>query len=495
MKAENIKIIFGLKIKQIRTDKQIQLNDLARMSGMSASYLNEIEKGKKYPKTDKIMALANALETEFDELVSLKLNRRLLPIGRLLDSKFLDEIPLELFGIETHKLIEIISNAPAKINAFISALIQIARNYNVRQESFYLPSLKAFQEYHDNYFEEFEQAADQFRSEYQLDIEPPLKPEQLDHILHQKYNYSIDYENLTKSPELQNLRFVCTDTDPVRLFINPNLDKFQRAFVLGRQLGYNYLGLSERPKTSPMLRIHSFDQALNNFKASYFSGALLLNKRFLIPDIREFFKLKTWQPSALLEIMHKYTSSPDMFMQRLTNLLPSHFGLTNLFFMRIRNQQNTTYYSITKELHFSQMHSPHANELEEHYCRRWITIQVLQNVENERKSNTYKGPIAGIQRCVFSDTGNEYLVISIGRTMVSAADNNYCVGIGFLINNELKKKIRFWNDPAIPVEVVNETCERCNITDCQVRAAAPSVVNRKQRLRDIEGAIVKLSEF
>ena len=70
---EQIRLIFGLKIKQIRGEKDLSLFGLAKLTGLSKSYLNEIEKGKKYPKPDKIVAIANALETSYEDLVSMKL--------------------------------------------------------------------------------------------------------------------------------------------------------------------------------------------------------------------------------------------------------------------------------------------------------------------------------------------------------------------------------------------------------------------------------------
>jgi XRE family transcriptional regulator, fatty acid utilization regulator len=56
--SDKVKIIFGLKIRQLRLDKKLSLSEVAEKSNLSISYLNEIEKGKKYPKTDKIMALS-----------------------------------------------------------------------------------------------------------------------------------------------------------------------------------------------------------------------------------------------------------------------------------------------------------------------------------------------------------------------------------------------------------------------------------------------------
>ena len=43
---ENIRLIFGLKIKQLRNDKKLSLQELAQRSNLSVSYLNEIEKGE-----------------------------------------------------------------------------------------------------------------------------------------------------------------------------------------------------------------------------------------------------------------------------------------------------------------------------------------------------------------------------------------------------------------------------------------------------------------
>ena len=140
MEEDYIKLIFGLKLKQIRTDKDLSLFGLSKLSGLSKSYLNEIEKGKKYPKPDKIAILSEKLDVPYDQFVSLKLDKNLAPIGDILKSKILKEIPLELFGIKESDLIDIVANAPDKVNAFISTIIEIAQHYSFSKESFYLAS-------------------------------------------------------------------------------------------------------------------------------------------------------------------------------------------------------------------------------------------------------------------------------------------------------------------------------------------------------------------
>ena len=118
IEKDYIKLIFGLKLKQARMNKDLSLFGLAKITELSKSYLNEIEKGKKYPKTDKIILLAEKLEVSYDQMVSLKLDNNLAPIGEILKSGVLKEIPLELFGIQEADLIDIIANAPAKVTAF-----------------------------------------------------------------------------------------------------------------------------------------------------------------------------------------------------------------------------------------------------------------------------------------------------------------------------------------------------------------------------------------
>ncbi|MDZ7936452.1 MAG: helix-turn-helix transcriptional regulator [Emticicia sp.] len=68
LNTDNIRLVFGLKLKQLRLDKSMSLTELAQRSGLSMSYINEIEKGKKYPKSDKIVALAEAMGVDYDTL-------------------------------------------------------------------------------------------------------------------------------------------------------------------------------------------------------------------------------------------------------------------------------------------------------------------------------------------------------------------------------------------------------------------------------------------
>jgi transcriptional regulator with XRE-family HTH domain len=141
MFSENLKYIFGLKIRDLRLSKNLSFTELADLTGLSISYLNEIEKGKKYPKGDKILALAKAFSVEYDDLVSLKVNKRLQPLVDLLHSNLFQELPLEMYGLEVQKIIELISESPEKVTAFLSTVSQIARTYEMQREHFFFAAV------------------------------------------------------------------------------------------------------------------------------------------------------------------------------------------------------------------------------------------------------------------------------------------------------------------------------------------------------------------
>ncbi|MEL6562549.1 MAG: helix-turn-helix transcriptional regulator [Bacteroidota bacterium] len=162
-KGIDIRQILGLKVRELRNKKRLSFQELSKMTGLSVSYLNEIEKGKKYPKGDKIIQLADALDVSYDYLVSLKVSKKIEPIVSLLQSPFFRELPLEHFGMDSQKFVELISASPEKINAFINTIMQVARSYELGRENIYHAVLRSYQEINDNYFPELEQAVIDFK--------------------------------------------------------------------------------------------------------------------------------------------------------------------------------------------------------------------------------------------------------------------------------------------------------------------------------------------
>ena len=485
---QNSKIIFGLKLRQLRIEQNLSSKELAKVAKISLSYLNEIEKGKKYPKPDKINRLAEVLGTTYEDLVSLELSGKLAAIGELLHSNFLNELPLDLFGIELSKVIEIIANSPLRVGAFISTLVELSRNFALKEENFYFHAARAYQELHNNYFEDIEKFIDQFTNTYKLPHNRAVPANFLAKILKKDFNYKIEENDFADYPDLAHLRSIYIPKKN-KLMLNEQLNERQKSLQLGKELAYNYLQLQERITTSSFFKVRNFQTVLNNYIAGYFAVGLLIQRKAFIKDLAYFFEQTQWDKSFLLQLLLKYNVSPEVLFQRF-NVLPAHFELSKLFFIRMIHDPKEDTFQIDKELHLNRKHDPHANGLDEHYCRRWLPTSQLQKLANNEE--TTGQPTVGIQRSKFTKTGDEYLCFTIARPAYFPSKKNVSVTIGLLVDEDLKNKVKFLNDTTISRKQVSVTCERCAITDCKERVVPPIVVEKRQKRQRIQAALKQL---
>jgi len=488
-----IKLILGLKLKQLRQEKQLSLNELAEKSSLSVSYLNEIEKGKKYPKAEKIAQLAKALGVNYDELISLKLTKNLTPIAELIDSNILEMLPLDHYGIDLNKFISLMSDASYQLSALVATVIDMARSAELSQNNFSRTALRIYKEINDNYFEDIEQSVDKFVKEFKIDITPPINYKSFFEILKTHYNYQLDETRLSSFEELKQLRGILRDGKSPILYLNPNLSTAQKLFIIGKELAYNYLKISKRSYIHSSLKLNTFDHLLNNYNAAYFSTAIIVNKKIFIEDINYFFSQTQWNENDLIDLISKYDVTPEMFFQRLANLAGKVWGLKKYFFLRFNITEGTNRFDLTKEVRLNIKQNPGGYENYEHYCRRWISIEVLKKIEEELKGINSNGKMkAGILHSKFYTTNDEYISFSVAQQNILDPNTFTSVTLGFYVDDQLKKKNNFWNAPEIPFRIVNNTCEMCDMTDCKERISEPITLRRIQKSLSIENAIKKL---
>lgn len=472
----------------MRNRKNLSLYGLAKKSGLSKSYLNEIENGKKYPKQDKILQLAQALDTSYDEMVSLKLDKNLAPLGEILQSGVLKELPLELFGIAEQDLINIISNAPAKVNAFISTIIEIAKSYNLGIEGFYLAALRSLQEAEHNYFADLEASAVTFAEAYQIDLEQTIPSEDLKEILEEEYGYTIVNKGIEKDPMLNNLRSVFVPASKT-LLLSSAIDEAQRAFIFGKEIAYNYLDLQIRPYTFTWIKYNSFDEVLHNFYASYFSGALLLPRKRLANKLERLLSKRDWKESGFTDLLAEFNSSPETVYQRLTNILSNDFGIRDLFFLRFIHRKTDSGFTLNKELHITQHQKPSTRDYREHHCKRWISIKTLEQMKKAPKEHVFGSQVSAYKN------GNRYLVLSSATPDPFIAEQYRSVSLGILITPYLQKKYPFFDNPDLKEVAVGITCETCPIEDCGERSVPPVKLLKAKRFNDTEKKVEELMQM
>ncbi|MDX2134399.1 MAG: helix-turn-helix domain-containing protein [Saprospiraceae bacterium] len=489
MQKRTLNLIFGLKVRLLRQQAGLTLSQLSERTGTGVGYLHDIEKGKKLPSADKTLVLAEALGTTYDYLVSPQASKKLQPIVDLLESDFFRSYPLEMFGLEPAKIIELLSDEPEKVTTFVSVILSIARNYHLTQENLYLVALRAYQDMHDNYFEDLEQSAQAFRIQHGLDARLPVRTSDLERVLADHFGVRVDRTRMASIPALRVLRSCFSDTTRT-LYLNAGLSSAQENFLLARELAFQHLKPAVRPYETILLHPDSFMVLLSNFRASYFASALLMDALRLAADVRLCAAGTRWAPEDWLALLGRYDATAEMLMQRLTNILPRQLGVKDLFFIRMQGDEALDDYVMTKELHLSGHQSPHSSERGEHYCRRWISINILRQLGSTGASDV----VAGAQLSRYWQSPNTYLCISMAKMDGAGRRNGVSVTLGLLLNDTLRRHFRFVDDPLMPVKTVHTTCETCSIADCEARAAAPVEVEKEAERLAVLAGIRMLNE-
>jgi transcriptional regulator with XRE-family HTH domain/Zn-dependent peptidase ImmA (M78 family) len=470
----HLKAILGLKLKRLREAHGLTLREMGERTGLSISYLAEIEAGKKYPKIDKILQVSRGLGCTYEELVSSKLDGDFDALQALLSSPAVHNFPFDLFGIRTGELMKLLTRSPHEITALLRTLQDIASQYNIGTTHFLRAALRSYQELTGNYYEPIEEAADALRRD--LGGRSPaggdltaLRAWLLAHGVR-----DIDDRLLGARPALGTVRSLRLD-DPPRVLLNPHLSAFQQAFALAREAGYLRLNLKARSQTTPPDREDSFEQVLNDFQASYFAGAFLLPRDRIFADLKAFFRLPTWQPQAVLALLDKYQVTSETLMYRFSQLIGQQFGL-QAHFLKFSVEYGRV--RLLKQLNLSRLRIPAGIDADEHYCRRWLSTRLLAELGSRQRRRPKRplGPIVKAQHSTFVDRPDEAF-FCFGMALVEPLrpDLNISLVVGFRADEAFARTVRFARDRAIPRVVLSGTCEHCPLgtRECSERAAPP----------------------
>lgn len=472
--------MLGLKLSELRRQQHLTLQEVANRSGLAVSYLNEIEKGRKYPKPSKILDLASALGTTYEKLVSPDLGENYRSLSSMLGSDLLQRLPLEALGISPANLMALLGSAPAGINAAVELCDKISQRFNIDAEHLIRAAVLSYVEQKKYYFPEIESQVVEFRQSAGLSAEKALKLSTLSAVLLKRWKCKVDETALSEDPVLAKLKAVTPDSDPPRLLLNPALSPAEKVFHAAREVGYRHLDMHPRVRTSPPLTIESYNQLVHDYRASYFAGALLLDREKLSDDLRSFLGNRTWDGDALLRIMNKHGAEPELFFHRITQLALQEIGVEPLFFVRMDQENAAAEPRIAKEIHPRPMEGVYTVAPTEHYCRRWLSVRLLNQLQQQAGRGQV---IVGAGRSRMTGLAHELLMMGIAYNRDLKWEGNSCVILGFAVSEAAKRVFRFLGDPQIPFTEEGQTCERCGFNDCMQRVA-PGILYEKQVERD-----------
>ncbi len=465
---ETLRLVFGLKLRSLREGKNYSLKELAKKTGLSPSYLNEIEKGKKYPKTEKIILLAEALDEKYENLISLELKKEFRVLQNLMDKKILKALPFDVFGIPINTLFELIAEQPDKLSALVGTILEVSRAHNILIDDIFYALLRSYIDMNGNYFVDLEEAAMKFQKKHEVDVfaeEKSLK-QNLISLLKSEYKVKVFEEELVHNGrKLSKLKYFILENGK-EVHLSNEIPTEEQIFILAREVGYRVLKIDNRPKTSMMVNLDSFEQLKNHFEASYFASSLLIPEQIIINDCKNLFSKSNFNIEEFHSILNKYNSTEESVFHRLSQILPTHFGISHLFFLRYEFDMKQERYEIARELHLSSIQGPHRIKGNEHYCARWLVSKITKQVIAE--DNPLK---LGAQRSHFVDSNQEYLIIGAAIKPKAEATKTTSICLGLLVNENLQSHLKFLNSNEITKYQVGETCERCSLQDCKERRA------------------------
>lgn len=485
--------LLGTNLRAARLHQGRSIRALARRSGISPSYISELESGKKFPSDETLSALLDALGMRPSDVFR--------PPGhaRAWDG-LMREFGTDLFGFDATELSRLLSDAASSAAPMVRTWLEIGQTYSSRVESFLFAALRSYQRDHRNHFPDLEHAASDFRASVGIgDADAPPGSDnlesRLESVLVRRFGIRVGRQELSPHPDLRSFRSVSfAGPDPV-LYVNNDLLPSQRAFILAKEIGSVVLGVERRTTTSPWLGVDSFDQVLDNHRTSYFAGAVIMPEEAFTSRMTAFLARPTWAEARLVQLMNTFSATPEMFFYRLGQIAAQKLHLDEHFFMRLSMR---TEVSVSKLFNMTSLPIPKTLWTNEHFCRKWAGDVMLRE-RAERRNHAYSrssrlhAPTARAQRVHLVDDDVDLLILAMSRPLQLGESGDSAVVIGFPLRDSARSGIGFRSDPKVPRILAGITCERCSITDCAVRAAPPSLRDREATLERHARAVSRLA--
>jgi len=459
METSNLSNI-GSKVRKERRSKGLSQSELSKNLGISASYLNLIESGRRTITVPLLIKIGNQLAISLKDL-TIESNKRLL-------SDVMEVLSNELFedlDITNHETTEFISNNPNIAKALLALndsyrslrddtqnrleALDVASSVKESKSS-RLPVeiVSDFLQENKNYFESLEAKAEEIRKKIYFE-------EGHRTIGHALIQYLLK-EHKTKvkvfTPEDNEKSVKRYDQNRNTLFISEMLNYSSRNFHLAYQIAF-FEGEKSIDEIISKNKISSEDvvNLSKNSLLNYLSSAILMPYDDFLLTAKKFrYDIEL--------LMHHYATSFEQVTHRLTNLQkPRNEGIP-FHFVKTDNAGN-----VSKRFSLSGIHIPRHGGA----CPRW---NVYSAFSSPRKINTQisRMPDGKVYFCIARafEKGIEkygaiksFVSIGLGCDVRYAKDITYSDGID-IENKKLETPIGI-------------SCRICPRTDCEQRAFPP----------------------
>ncbi len=449
----------GHRLRTLRLAKNVKQTDAARELGVSAAYLNLIEKGKRVTPFPLLWKALKLFEVDPEEFMS-ELGEGRVDQGL---AQLLDEPLLKTLSIDPQSL-QSLSSEP-KLAGTVAALFNLYKNTRTQLENVmaqlsteerarsqsegrfdYSPydEVSDFLQAHHNWFPELETEAEALRADFQLGRQ--VQSSQLIALLEKRFGIATQFEDAPRGSSVVR-RF---DAAKKTLVLSPSLTEQPLKFQLGATIGLLVLDRSrliERIIGAPTRHAET-PRLIKVNLANYFAGALML-------PYGDFFKevQRTRYDIELLSSIFNVTY--ETVAHRVCNLgdpkrkgLPFHFIRTDVAGNVSKRYSGT-------RLKFAAQGS----------CAKWAVHLAFLNPSQLTRQFS-KMPDGTMYFC-FAKVQLQPVEGSIDRGTA------YSIGLGTHAENA--KHLAYGlpsTDVAKDAVPTGVSCRFCERTDCNQRAAA-----------------------
>ncbi|MGH8019221.1 MAG: helix-turn-helix domain-containing protein [Opitutaceae bacterium] len=444
LREQNLRFILGLKLHNLRQERGLSLVQLSNGCGLSISYLNEIEKGKKYPKTDKLLALAEALGVTYNELVSADPGEKLRPIAALLSTRMMDDLPLAHYGISPPVLMEIMAAGPDRLGAMLAFFAKLASRFSFSVDDLLRAAVRDDLEANNYHLPELEDRAVSLAAEigWQAGQAPILS--QLRFSLQHDSGWEIDEQKLDEFPDLAGVEAVpMASPQQRRLFLNPALPDGRKAFLIAREIAATALGHYHKIRKRASATEKGFRQLQAAAQASYLGGALLMPRQKFVEDLRKLFEETSWKDEHLLDLVARYGGDAEVVLHRIIQLLPD-LGISSRYLTRTETSGNGSQPGANREIRLGSLPEIDGAELAPHKTRATAATRLLAEALDHPASARATAAIEGD-----SKSGGRFLVLAVAQPRALHPKEVSVSSLGILLDEASRNTIKFAGDPAL----------------------------------------------
>lgn len=377
-------LVFGQRLRHLRQERGLTLNDLGERVGRRAPYLSRLENGKREPTLSLIGALADALHVQPADLLDpTPPTRRAeleVALERAQDDPLYRRLGLGPFPVSRRTSDDVLEHVLTlyqelrRVSAVRAQTPEEARKHNAH--------LRARMRERDNYFADIEASAREALDAVDYRGDGHLTARVIDDLA-SHFGFTV-----MAVPHLPSGLRSLADLRKGRLFVHERerVGTLVSRSIVAQSLGHFALGHGDPSSFGEFLQ--------QRVEANYFAGALLIPESAAVPYLD---RAKAAHDLCIEDLAEHFFVSYEMAAHRFTNLATRHLDIATHF---LRSDEEGVIWKAYENDGVPFPRDPDGAIEGQRVCRRWGTRRVFDSDQRRTVRHQYTDTPAGTFWCV-----------------------------------------------------------------------------------------------